>query len=157
MATTLLFSFEGWKNCWCRGFRIIITVRVAYATTVRRNTTWIAACFRHSIFAKSDTPASEPFRSDETAEHTSNCEFLIKIYHLPSFWKSLSSIKLSPKLTAVYSLTTSHCHQIEVRLYADISENTIPFEDQSINDFSGIDISQIVEAVCFSTPIVFSM
>ena len=34
---------------------------------------------------KSDMPASESFISKETVEHTSNCEFLVKIYHFPSF------------------------------------------------------------------------
>ena len=49
------FRHEEWKNCWYnRGFRIIITVRAAFATIVprRRNTTRIAARFRHYIFAK---------------------------------------------------------------------------------------------------------
>ena len=34
---------------------------------------------------KSDMPASEPFISKETAEHSSNSEFLLKIYHFLSF------------------------------------------------------------------------
>ena len=42
---------------------------------------------------KSDMSASEPFISEETVEHTSDCELLLDIYHLPSFLKSLSSIK----------------------------------------------------------------
>ena len=45
---------------------------------------------------KSDTHASEPFLSEEIVQHTLNREFLLKIYHLPSFWKSLSSTKLTP-------------------------------------------------------------
>ena len=49
-------------------------------------------------------PASEPFASEETVEHALNCELL---YRLPSFWKSLSSTKLTPTLSAIYSLTTS--------------------------------------------------
>ena len=32
-----------------------------------------------------------------------------------------------------------------VSLYADVSENTLPFESKSINNFSGIDISQSVD------------
>ena len=41
------------KNCWCQGFRIIITLYVAFAITiVRRKSTWIVALFRHTIFAK---------------------------------------------------------------------------------------------------------
>ena len=58
---------------------MIITVRVAFATIVRRNTTRIAARFRHIIFANSDTPGSEPLIFEETVEHTSNCEFFFKI------------------------------------------------------------------------------
>ena len=46
-------SVEGWRNCWYdRGFRIIITVRVVFATIVGRNTTRSASRFRHYIFAK---------------------------------------------------------------------------------------------------------
>ena len=66
----------------------------------------------------------------ETVAHTLNCEFLLKIYHFPSFWKSLSSTKLSPTLSAIYTLTA---HRIEVCLYADVLENILPFESQSIN------------------------
>ena len=44
---------------------------------------------------KSNMPASEPFVSKGTVEHTSNCEFLLKMYHFPSFWKSLSLTKLT--------------------------------------------------------------
>ena len=82
---------------------------------------------------KSDMPASEPFISKGTVEHTSNCEFLLKIYHFPSFWKSLSSTKLTytPTLSAIYALTP---YQIEVSLNADVSENTLPFVSQSINN-----------------------
>ena len=53
---------------------------------------------------KSDTPPSEPFIYEEAVEHTSNCEFMLKIYHLPSFWKSLSSTKLTPTHSPIYSL-----------------------------------------------------
>ena len=44
---------------------------------------------------KSDMPASEPFISKGTIEHSSNCEFLLKIYHFLSFWKVLSLTKLT--------------------------------------------------------------
>ena len=76
---------------------------------MRRNTTQIASRFRHYIFAKIYMPASEPFISKETVEYTSNCEFLLKIYHFPSFWKSLSSTKFTytPRLSAIYALTIS--------------------------------------------------
>ena len=87
---------------------------------------------------KSDMPPSEPFISKGTVEHTSNCEFLLKIYHLPSFWKSLSSTKL-----------TYTPYQIEVSLNADVSVNT---RSQSINNFSdydiSTDISQSVDREC---------
>ena len=92
---------------------------------------------------KSDMPASESFISKETVEHTSNCEFLVKIYHFPSFWKSLSLTKLTytPTLSAIYALTP---YQTKVSLNADVSENTLSFVSQSINNFSDYDISQSV-------------
>ena len=69
------------------------------------------------------------------------------IYHFPSFWKSLSSTKLTytPTLSAIYALTP---YQIEVCPYADVSENTLPFVSQSINNFSDYDISQSVDWRC---------
>ena len=84
---------------------------------------------------KSDMPASEPFISEGTVEHTSNCEFLLKIYHFPSFWKSLSSTKLT--YTAI--------------------EDKLPFVSQSINNFSDYNISQSVDWECPSLcPLMFS-
>ena len=55
---------------------------------------------------KSKMPTNEPFISKGTIEHSSNCEFLLKIYHFPSFWKSLSSTKLTytSTLSAIYAL-----------------------------------------------------
>ena len=53
-------------------------------------------------------PTSEPFISKGTIEHSSKCEFLLKIYHFLSFWKSLSSTKLTytQSLSAqIYALT----------------------------------------------------
>ena len=96
---------------------------------------------------KFDMPASEPFISKGTVEHTSNCEFLLKIYHFPSFWKSFSSTKLTytPTLYAIYALTPN---QIEVSLNVDVSESTLPFVSQSINNFSDYDISQSVDWEC---------
>ena len=85
---------------------------------------------------KSNMPASEPFKSKGTIEHTSNCEFLLKIYHFPSFWKSLSSTKLTytPAIRYLYALTISdRGHR---SLNADVSKNTLPFVSQSRNDFS---------------------
>ena len=46
-------SVEAWRNCWYdRGFCNIITVRVVFATIVRRNTSRSVSRFRHYIFAK---------------------------------------------------------------------------------------------------------
>ena len=97
---------------------------------------------------KSNMPASEPFISKETVEYTSNCEFLLKIYHVPSFWKSLSSTKLTytPTISAIYALTISDRGQGS--LNADVSENILPFVSQSINNFSDCDISQSVDWEC---------
>ena len=98
---------------------------------------------------KSNMPASEPFISKGTVEHTSNCEFLLKIYHFPSFWKSLSSTKLTytPTLSAIYALLTIS-DRGQGSLNADVSENTLPFVSQSINNFSDYDISQRVDWEC---------
>ena len=97
---------------------------------------------------KSNMPASEPFISKGTVERTSNCEFLLKIYHFPTFWKSLSSTKLSytPTLSAIYALTISDRGQDS--LNADVPENTFPFVIQFINYFSDYDISQSVDWEC---------
>ena len=87
---------------------------------------------------KSDMHAGEPFISKGTIEHSSNCEFLLKVYHFLSCWKSLSSTKLTYTQTLsaqIYALTL-------VFLNADVSENTLPFVSQSINNFSDYDISQ---------------
>ena len=97
---------------------------------------------------KSNMPASEPFISKGTVEHTSNCEFLLKIYHFLSFWKSLSSTKLIHTLTlsAIYALTISDRGQGS--LNANVSENTLPFVSQSINNFGDYDIPQSVDWEC---------
>ena len=69
-----------------------------------------------------------------------NCEFLLKIYHFLSFWKSLSSTKLT------YTQTLSA--QIYALTLVDVSENTLPFVSQSINNFSDYDISQSHDWEC---------
>ena len=99
---------------------------------------------------KSNMPASEPIISKGTVEHTSNCEFLLKIYHFPSFWNSLSSTKLTYIITlsAIYALTVSG--QEQGSLNADVSENTLPFVSQSVNIFNDYDISQSVDWECHS-------
>ena len=93
-------------------------------------------------------PASEPFISKATVEHTSNCEFLLNIYHFLSFWKSLSSTKLTytPTLSVISAVTISDRGQGS--LNANVSENTLPFVSQSINNFSDYDISQSVDYEC---------
>ena len=101
-------------------------------------------------------PANEPFISKGTNEHSSNSEFLLKICHFPSFWKSLSSTKLTytPRLSAIYALTISDREQGS--LNADVLENTLPFVSQSINNFSDYDISENVNWECPSlSPHVF--
>ena len=87
---------------------------------------------------KSVMPASEPFIPIGTIEHSSNCEFMLKMYHLLSFWKSLSSTKLT------------HTQTLSAQIYAhaDVSENTLPFVSQSINNFSDYDISQTHDWEC---------
>ena len=94
---------------------------------------------------KSNMPANEPFISKGTVEYSSNCEFLLKIYHFPSFWKSLSSTKptYTPTLSVIYALTMSDRGQGS--LNADVSENILPFVSQSINNFRDYDISQSVD------------
>ena len=93
-------------------------------------------------------PASEPFITKGTVEYTSNCEFLLKIYHFPSFWKSLSSTKLTytPTLSAIYALTISDRGQGSLNV--EVPKNTLPFVSQSINNFSDYDISQSVDWEC---------
>ena len=101
---------------------------------------------------KYNMPANEPFMSKGTVEHTSNCEFLLKIYHFPSFWKSIPFIDktyLYPNaLSAIYPLAISDRGQGS--LNADVSENTLPFVSQSIDNFSDYDISQSVDWECHS-------
>ena len=83
-------------------------------------------------------PAREPFISKGTIEHSSNYEFLIKRYNFLSFWKSLSSTKHALRSDLRTNLS----------LNADISENTLPFVSQSINNFSDYDISQTHDWEC---------
>ena len=99
---------------------------------------------------KSDVLVSEPFISKGIIEHSSNCEFLLKIYYFLSFWKSLSSTKLTYTQTLsaqIYALTLNN---------EDVSENRLPFVSQSINNFSDYDISQTHEWECPSLSLMFS-
>ena len=87
----------------------------------------------HTISSpKSDMPASdhEQFISKGTIEHSSNCEFLLKIYHFLSFWKSLSSTKLTytQTLSAVYALTlvlTRTSRKTHFRLWANLQITSV--------------------------------
>ena len=91
---------------------------------------------------KSDMSAGEPFISKGTVERSSNCEFLLKIYYFLSFWKSLSSTKLTYTQTfsAIYALTIvlmRTSRKTDFRLWANL-----------INNFSDHDISQSVDWEC---------
>ena len=91
---------------------------------------------------KSDAPASEwPFITEETVDHTSSCEFLLKISHLPFFGSRFHRQDFPQPSPPFTSLTTSDGGK---PLYGRL-ENTLPFGSQSINNFSGIDISQSVD------------
>ena len=93
---------------------------------------------------KCDMPASEPFISKETVEHTSTYELLLKIYHFPSFLEVAFIDKTYPN--ALRYLRTNY---IRSRLaFMRTSRKTDPFESQSINNFNGYDISQSVDMVC---------
>ena len=94
---------------------------------------------------KSDMPASEPFISKGAIDHSSNCEFLLKIYHFLSFWKSLSSTKLTYTQTLsaqIYALT------LVLMRTSRIAEDTLLFVSQSINNFSDYEISQTHDWEC---------
>ena len=90
---------------------------------------------------KSIMPASEPFISKRTVEHSLNCEFFLKIYLFLSFWKSLSSTKLTytQTLSAVYALTLALIRT---------SRKTHPFVSQSPDNFSDYGIPQSVDWEC---------
>ena len=79
---------------------------------------------------KSDMPAGMSFISKGTVEHSSNCEFLLKIYHFISFWNALRYLRTN------------------LSINADVLENTLPFVSQSINNFSDYDISQSHDWEC---------
>ena len=103
---------------------------------------------------KSDMPASEPFIAKETIEHSSNCDFLLKIYHFLSFWKLLSSTKLA----YIYPNALRSGLRTNLGLNADVSENKLPFVNQTINNFSDYDMSQSHDWECPSlSPYVLLM
>ena len=97
----------------------------------------------HTISSpKSDVPASEPFISKGTVEHSSQCEFLLKKYHFFFFLEVAFTDKTYPYPNALRYLSTN------LSLKVDVSENTLPFVKQSINNFSDYDLSQSVDWEC---------
>ena len=87
---------------------------------------------------KSDMPASEPFISKGTIEYYLNCEFSLKIYHFNSLFLEVAFIDK----TYLYPNALSSDLRTNLSVNADVSENTLPFVSQSINNFSDYDISQ---------------
>ena len=86
----LMLRVSDYNHCPCR-----------FRCHRANNTTWSAALFVWVTISllKSDMPASKSFISDETVQHTSHREFLVKKYHLLSFWNSLSPLKRPKRLT----------------------------------------------------------
>ena len=122
---------------------MIITVRVVFARCVEIPSEALPASDTISS-PKSDMPASEPFISKGTIEHSSNYEFLLKIYNFLSFWKSLSSTKLTYTQTLsaqIYALTL-------VLMRTSRRTRCLRFVSQSINNFSDYDISQTHDWEC---------
>ena len=91
---------------------------------------------------KSDMLASEPFTSKRTVEHSSNCEFFAQDIPLSFFLEVAFRGKTYLYPNALRCLRTNLC------LNADVSENTLPFVSQSINNFSDYDISQSLDWEC---------
>ena len=97
---------------------------------------------------KSNMPASEPFISKGTVEHTSNSEFLLRYTTFLLFGSRFhrQNLPITQTLSAMYALTISDRRQGS--LNSDVSENTLPFVSQSINNFNYHDISQRVDWEC---------
>ena len=95
-------------------------------------------------------PTSESFMPDETVEHTSNCEFSLKKYYLPSFFEVTFIGQNLPQRSQPFSFHTALTKRIRSRLslMRTSRKNTLPFESQFINNFSGIEISQSVDWDC---------
>ena len=87
---------------------------------------------------KSDMPASEPFISKGTIEHSSNCEVVLAQDIPLSFVLEVAFIDK----TYLYPNALRSDLRTELSVNADVSENTLPFVSQSINNFSDYDISQ---------------
>ena len=69
---------------------------------------------------------------------TANCRCSNTIFH--HFETRFHRQTVSPRYPPLFCF--HYEHQIEVGLDADVSGNILPFESPSINNFSGIDISQ---------------
>ena len=144
-------SVEGWRNCWYdRGFRNMITVRVVFATIVRRNTTRSASRVRHYIFTKIWYVRQQAVYIER------NCWAFYKL------WVLAQDIPLSFFLKVVFIDKTYQYPnalrylRIDLSLNADVSENTLPLVSQSINNFSDYDISHTHDWECPSlSPHVF--
>ena len=87
-------------------------------------------------------PAGEPFISKGTVEHSSNCEFLAQDIPL-SFFLEVAFIDK----TYLYPNALRY-FRTNLSLNADVSVNTLPFVNQSINNFSDYDISQCHDWEC---------
>ena len=92
---------------------------------------------------KTDMPASEPFISKGTIEHSANCEFLLKIY--PFFF--VLEVAFIDK-TYLYPNALRSDLRTNLSLNADVSENALQFVSQSINNLSDYDISQTHDWEC---------
>ena len=93
---------------------------------------------------KSDMSASEQFISKGNIEHSSNCEFLLKIYHFLSFWKSLSSTKLTYTQTLsaqIYALTLVLMHT---------SPKTLTGRKNGFTDIANVTCSCSDDHICLS-------
>ena len=130
-----LFRLKWWRNCWYdRGFHIIITVWVVFATIVWTNTTRSASRFRHYIFAKI-------WCARQRAVYIwRNYWIFFKL------WVLAQDIPLSFVLevafvdkTYLYPNALLSDFRTNLSLNADVSENTLPFVGQFINNFSDYD------------------
>ena len=92
---------------------------------------------------KSDMPDSEPFISKGTIEHSSNCEFFAQDIPL-SFVLEVAFIDK----TCLYPNALRSDLRTNLSLNADVSENTLPFVSQSINNFSDYNIPQTHDWEC---------
>ena len=81
---------------------------------------------------------SRDVRTEWSLFPTANCRCRNTIFH--HFETRFYRQTVSPRYPPLFCFHWEH--HIEVGLDADVSENILPFESPSINNFSGIDISQ---------------